>query len=151
MWTVSSRSMQANAGQWLYIESSCRREARAFKLGWSFIIQCTATGHKCDWPTLTKWLQSWARLNTSCECECEANLTRTWRHNYPFRAELLRIFVANFVTSTFASHSHSQEVWTGLYSAELSFQPVSLNVVFSMTDLKFSWILLVLSSLFRTD
>ena len=35
------------------------------------------------------------------------------------RAELLRIFVAIFANirslSTFASHSHSQEVWTGLY------------------------------------
>ena len=39
---------------------SCRRQARAFKLGLSFIKQCTATGQLCDWPTLTKWLQSYS-------------------------------------------------------------------------------------------
>ena len=52
-----------------------------------------------------------------------ANAKRIWRHNPPFTAifaselsgvELLRIFRCKFVTSTYVSHSHSQELWTGL-------------------------------------
>ena len=55
-----------------------------------------------------------------------ANAKRIWRHNPPLaailasessRVELLRIIRCEFVTSTFASHSHSQEVWTGLHTA----------------------------------
>ena len=67
-------------------------------------------------------------VHTSCECACEAQLTWIWRHNPPFTAifacelskvELLRIIRCEYVTSTFISHSHSQEVWTGLYCTHL--------------------------------
>ena len=52
----------------------------------------------------------------------EANLTCIWRHYPPFTAvcaielskvELLQKIFCKFVTSTFVSHSHLQEVWTG--------------------------------------
>ena len=85
-------------------------------------------------------------------CECEANLTWTWRHNPPFvailaselsKVELPRTIHCEFVTSTYISHLHSQEVWTGLYSFLITvFKILSkLTHYFLMTSLEYKeWI-----------
>ena len=83
------------------------------------------------------WVFFLSPVHTSCECECEANLTWIWRHNPPFAAIIRKgveqsSTAANcsfeFVTSRFALHSHSQEVWTGLKS-----QVISKLVAMAMT------------------
>ena len=60
---------------------------------------------------------------TCCQCECDANMTWIWCHNSVFvvifakelsTTQPLRIIRCEFVTSTFASHSHSHEVWAKL-------------------------------------